>query len=183
MDFVIKTNGIERARVTSGGNIGIGTTSPTAKLEVNGSIRLSTGNATYGITLPERGQRITIGTYGTISETLSGAAYITGNNIASSQTVNDTLTKIYSQANSAQFMGMRYDRGVWFGTGIGAGDPVGTTYPDSTNTRMVLGLTGNVGIGGTITNLTNMTGASMVVVSGNIGIGTSNPAYRFVVSN
>lgn len=165
------------------GNIGIGATSPTAKLEVNGSIKLSAGNATYGITLPERGQRITIGTYGTISETLGGAGYITGNNIASSQTLSNTLTKVYSMNDSAQFIGMRYDRGVWFGTGIGAGDPLETTYADSTNTRMVLWLTGNVGIGGTITNFTNMAGASVAIISSNVGVGTNAPTAKVDINS
>ena len=39
----IFTNGSERIRVNSSGSVGIGTTNPVAKLEVNGSIRTSTG--------------------------------------------------------------------------------------------------------------------------------------------
>lgn len=38
VDFVIKTNNTERARVSSAGNFGIGTTSPGQKLDVNGNI-------------------------------------------------------------------------------------------------------------------------------------------------
>ena len=41
--LVIRTNNIERMRVTATGNVGIGTTSPTARLEVAGSLRV-TGN-------------------------------------------------------------------------------------------------------------------------------------------
>jgi hypothetical protein len=40
-DFIVKTNNIERWRVTSGGNMGIGTIAPTEKLQVTGNLRLS----------------------------------------------------------------------------------------------------------------------------------------------
>ncbi|AEW86136.1 hypothetical protein B0A78_11910 [Flavobacterium columnare NBRC 100251 = ATCC 23463] len=39
-DFVTRTNNIERLRVTSTGNLGIGTSSPTSTLDVNGSLRI-----------------------------------------------------------------------------------------------------------------------------------------------
>jgi hypothetical protein len=41
------TNGVERLRVTSTGNIGIGTTSPAERLEVSGNVRTS-GQYQYG---------------------------------------------------------------------------------------------------------------------------------------
>lgn len=44
-DFIAKTSNIERIRITSEGNIGIGITAPTSKLEVNGAI--ASGVATY----------------------------------------------------------------------------------------------------------------------------------------
>ncbi len=51
-DLVIKTNNAERIRITSGGNVGIGTASPAELLHINGNIRgnqsgalrISTGN-------------------------------------------------------------------------------------------------------------------------------------------
>jgi len=39
--LVIRTNNTERMRVTATGNVGIGTTSPTARLEVAGSLRVA----------------------------------------------------------------------------------------------------------------------------------------------
>jgi hypothetical protein len=39
VDFVTRTNNVERMRVLSGGNVGIGTVTPLAKLDVNGTSR------------------------------------------------------------------------------------------------------------------------------------------------
>lgn len=41
-DLVIKTNNVEKIRVTSGGNVGIGINPPQAKLDVNGTYKLGT---------------------------------------------------------------------------------------------------------------------------------------------
>ena len=45
VDFVVRTNNIEKARFLTNGNIGINTIAPTQKLDVNGQIRLRTSAA------------------------------------------------------------------------------------------------------------------------------------------
>ncbi|MEY4927180.1 MAG: hypothetical protein RI894_1616 [Bacteroidota bacterium] len=50
------TSNIERMRIASGGNVGIGTATPTAKLHVNGSEYVENGNLTVGIAAPSHVQ-------------------------------------------------------------------------------------------------------------------------------
>lgn len=67
----LSTAGSERLRVTSSGNIGIGTTNPSTKLEVSGNIQASNGNlivATAGKTLSlKQGSNASIGTADIVS--------------------------------------------------------------------------------------------------------------------
>ena len=46
--IILNTDNTERLRVTSAGNVGIGTSTPSAKLEVNGSILIGNAVAYYG---------------------------------------------------------------------------------------------------------------------------------------
>lgn len=121
-------------------------TSTSSVFNVEGTMQF--GNAAnLQLLLPESGQRIRIGKYGSLSETLSGRSWVNGNNLAASQKNNNNLTKIGAVADSGQYQLMRYDRGVWFGTGIGEGDTVGTDYYDYTNNRLTITKIGNVSIG------------------------------------
>ena len=54
-------NAAERLRITSAGNVGIGTTSPGSKLDVNGEIRIGNTVNTVTATLPNRTITMVIG--------------------------------------------------------------------------------------------------------------------------
>jgi hypothetical protein len=43
-DFVLRSNNLERMRITSGGNVGIGTTAPAARLDVAGETKIGNTN-------------------------------------------------------------------------------------------------------------------------------------------
>ncbi len=47
-DMVVKTNGTERMRVLSGGNVGIGTSTPGTQLEVAGQVKITGGSPGIG---------------------------------------------------------------------------------------------------------------------------------------
>ena len=111
----------------------------------------SLGNTTFpsSIRIPTQSSYFGVGTYGTVSETNGGLAYITGNNIKASTTVNNQVEKLTSGANAAQFIRMRYDQGISLHTGVGAASAAGTNFADDVNSRLIVNLIGNVGIGNT----------------------------------
>ncbi len=88
VDFITKTNGTERIRVSSTGNIGIGNASPGSALDVKGTIRLSgstsgyvgfspaaaAGSTTYTLPIADgsNGQQLTTNGSGTLSWAAAG---------------------------------------------------------------------------------------------------------------
>jgi hypothetical protein len=121
--------------VLNAGNVGIGTAAPTERLDVNGNVLV-----------PNKTGAFKVGIFSSVSETGGGGALVQGNNIkASSLTDNKLIKSTTSQAG--QYINMRYDRGIYFGTGVGVGDNPNTEYPDDINARMVIDLTGNIGVG------------------------------------
>jgi hypothetical protein len=125
------TNDTERMRITSGGDVGIGTTSPRAILDLN----------------TVRSQKIRFGTAGSIGETqLSAGDYIANNLIVTAESgITMTYTKTTDDSGNAIIQD--FTRGITFYTGVtGALNATGTL---NTFERMRITSSGNVGIGTT----------------------------------
>ncbi|OWP77440.1 hypothetical protein BWK62_07605 [Flavobacterium oreochromis] len=102
-DFVTKTDNVERLRVTSAGNLGIGTSSPTSTLDVNGTLRVRnipvTTSSNQLLTSDANGNIATFNSYlpsdvdgiiasGPVSYSLSAPATVNNINLGLSTTVN-----------------------------------------------------------------------------------------------
>jgi|14BtaG_2_1085337.scaffolds.fasta_scaffold00870_4 hypothetical protein len=102
-DILFDTASTERMRINSTGNVGIGTTSPTEKLQVNGNIKDSVGN----VRIP---RRVSINTDSTIEN--EGVYYTT---LAPTLTLGDpvagAILTIYNNSNTAMTLNRGSDVG------------------------------------------------------------------------
>ncbi len=166
--------GNRRINVNELGNVGIGTTTPNYLLHVNGEVFV-----------PNKTGAFKAGFYSSISETDGGYALVQGNNIKASPISLNKLVKSTS-GQVAQYINMRYDRGIYFGTNVGAGDNPGTEYADDVNARMVIDLDGKVGIGTTSPRVKLDVGGDIIAGGQNsayIKLGTSISNYPNITTN
>jgi hypothetical protein len=183
------TGTAERVRVDSSGNVGVGTSSPGAKLDVRaGTLRLSTDNdrtTVYGVNRGDTGSvngMASIGLFG------SGTNGYLGNivfNTCGSDVFNDALTER-----------MRIDSSGNVGIGISSPaaklDVSGTSrIRTDVSTSTVINTITNAAANAYATHRTDAndyqfytTGSSKMVIdtSGNVGIGTSSPTQKFHVA-
>lgn len=135
--MIFGTNSTERMRITSGGNVGIGTTVPTAPLTVAGNI--ATDKQTISSWGATNTRALELTTYGAASSndnvgtvSLSCNAYESADN--SWNRVAGTSASLYQ----AKYTGDH----IWYSTGAGVADSA-ITWSE----RMRINSAGNVGIG------------------------------------
>jgi len=143
-NLYVVTDGAVRATFNEIGNVGIGTTNPSEKIEIGGDSKLN----------------LKIGRWATIGTTGGGLATIIGNNIKASQSINNKMEFITTTNGGAKAIKMQYNEGITFHTMLGS---VTSNSQFSGYERMRIDNNGNVGIG------TQTTGSHKLAVEGSIG--------------
>jgi hypothetical protein len=138
------TNGIERLRIISSGNVGVGTTSPTAKFQVGTH---STGDAGNG----DNSANVRIGA-------ASAGARVFGMTLANTAAATLSNESALSFVLAGNYSATGIISALLRSTGNAATDLIFTNYNGSLQERM------------------------RILYDGNVGIGTSAPAYKLDVS-
>lgn len=160
--------GNERLRILSAGNVGIGTTTPGQRLSVAGTIESTTG----GFKFPDGTTQSTAATGGSSLWTQTGSdIYYTSGNVGIGTTAPGRTLDIFSSANQSVPLDINSTHGNAVGIRMFNRQPNDGWYmaTESTNGNFQLR-----DFGESITPLT-------VTQSGNVGIGTTNPAAKLEV--
>jgi len=203
--LVLGTGSTERMRIDSSGNVGIGTTTPSKKLDIAGDINL-TGTIFSNGTSGTSGQILTSTGTGLqwVNSSTIGSTYAFTNgltNNAGTVGLGGTLTSntiINTGANSLSFLGLGNTQSLFVGASGYVG--IGTTNPGyklsfgtlGGNQSIALYDDGNAnnfygfGAGNSMLKFYSASAAAspeMVITStGNVGIGTTSPNYKLEVS-
>jgi len=150
----LATNSLERLRIDSSGNVGIGTASPGAKLDVNGSTDSWLGSYHDGAN-------------GVLFQTYAGNAGFVGYNTSTS-TYNSLDIRSQSATGTQLFLSTTGN------VGIGTASPVSKLSVVG-ESALAGGLSVGLGYAGTAAP------SNGLIIQGNVGIGTTSPASKLHV--
>jgi hypothetical protein len=164
-DLVFRRNGTETMRINSSGNVGIGTTNPSYKLDISGNTNLTTGY-TYKINGSDVLTATSLGS-GVTSSSLTSVGTLTGLNIDGSAGAKIQLRDGTAGHGYMEFYNSSNIRKFYFGA------------PSSfiPNELHMINQTAS----GVIVFGTNNTERMRIDSSGNVGIATNNPLTRLDV--
>jgi hypothetical protein len=195
---IFENGGLERMRITSGGNVGIGTTSPSEKLHISGNtlvtgtLEVDTVNNGVGDFLTRTaGGIVTRRTAAEVRSDIGAQAALT-NPVTGTGTLNfvSKFTSTGSTLGNSQI----FDDGSSVGIGTSGplnkvdivssnNDSFGAITVRPSNQTQTLSL-GWQGVSASLNFIVNTAAAERMRVTdtGNVGIGTSIPGYRLDVS-
>jgi hypothetical protein len=192
----LNTAGNNLLKIDNGGNVGIGTTAPSAKLEVNGQTVINSTGLTEGFqwfndtneifSLEDTsgaGELLLLSSNSVkVKLNANGNSYFNGGNVGIGTT--SPSSKLHVNAGSARIDGGSYNLTVDHGAGSGsAGVVLQSTGSNLPFVRWTDGTNINAGIRGTSANAlkfqTNGFNDRMTIDgSGNVGIGTNSPGAK-----
>lgn len=192
IDFVTRTNNTERMRVTSGGNVGIGTPTPGYRLDLaNGTFAFGNANVRTE-TRDNAGLQGNAGAQSGFFETVSPSNYPAG--ASSWWHLIDVRHSNNTNNYALQISGSFFDQELWFRKTNGSATTAWSRLLSSSNFNTfgwsLLGNTGtnaaNNFIGTTdavdFVTRTSNTERMRVTSAGNVGIGINAPAARLHVA-
>ena len=211
--LLFQTNGSDRLTINSNGNVGIGTTSPSAKLEVSGSgyiikaistgadsayLQAANGSYSYiaGVATSLGNGYMGMSSNHPLAIVTNGAERMrvtADGNVGIGTTSPVTKLEVYNATEDRHFLAVGAAPSINFGNTNSGPSYYGTVgLATATNNFIQGAIAGDLAI----VNRGNISGSILfgigasstnermrITPAGNVGIGTSNPSNKFVVSN